>query len=353
LAHALQSILVTPNACGADGVSRLSRGIAAALPGPSALVSLHDSSDTTVAGVPLQAAAGSRARFCANVARLVPQCGRDTLVICSHLHLAPAARVLTCRAGRSVVVLCGIEAWVSMRAAERWALSASRIIAISEHTARRFKEANPAFQDADVTVAHPGLPDWTSEPRADDGQSSTALIVGRMAADEGYKGHDLLIDIWPRVRERHRDATLCIVGDGTDRARLEAKAAAQGLAGAVRFEGLIDESRLDALYRRCRFFVMPSRDEGFGFVYLEAMRAGKPCVGAHGAATEIIRHGETGWIVDPDNPGEVADRLTGLFDDQTMCDAFGLAGRRLFCERFTDVRFRARWAHACDQKLPT
>lgn len=345
----LQSILVAPNACGADGISLLSRQIARALPGPSAILSLHDADDTDVAGVPLHGAAGSRARFCANVARVVPECNRETVVVSCHLHLAPAARVLTCRAGRSIVVLCGIEAWVPLRAAERWALASSQLIAISAHTARRFKEANPEFDDAEIAVVHPGLPD--SSPVGSDarlGSAPMALIVGRMAADEGYKGHDLLIEVWPRVLQAHPDATLRIVGDGTDRARLESKVGAAGLATSITFEGRVDDDRLHDLYRQCRFFVMPSRDEGFGFVFLEAMRAGKACIGARGAASEIIRHGETGLIVDPASRSEVVEAVTRLFGDPKTVDTFGAAGRELFRDTFTDTAFQRRFARACD-----
>lgn len=345
----LQSILVTPNARGPDGISLLSRQIARALPVPSAILSLHDVGDTAVAGVPLGGSAGSRTRFCANVARMVPQCDRETFVVCCHLHLAPAARVLACRAGRSIVALCGIEAWVPLRAAERWALASSQLVAISAHTARLFKEANPEFRDAGIAIVHPGLPDSLPlESDARVGSAPMALIVGRMAAGEGYKGHDLLIDVWPRVLQRHPDATLRIAGDGTDRERLEAKVAAAGLATSIVFEGRVDDDRLADLYRQCRFFVMPSRDEGFGFVFLEAMRAGKACIAACGAASEIIRHGETGWIVDPADPNPVIEAVTRLFGDSKTAAAFGAAGRARFREEFTDTAFQRRFQRACE-----
>jgi glycosyltransferase involved in cell wall biosynthesis len=351
----LQSIVITPNARGADGISLLSRQVARALPGPSAIVSLHDvgdAADAAIEGVPLQGAGGSRARFCRNVARFVPQCDRDTVIVCCHLHLAPAARVLACCAGRSIVVLCGIEAWVPLRAAERWALRSSQLVAISAHTARRFKEANPEFQDTEIAVVHPGLRDV----RVDGGGACAghaALIVGRMAADEGYKGHDVLIDVWPRVLKRHPDAVLRIVGEGTDRPRLEAKVAAAGLEARVMFEGRVDDERLAALYRQCRFFVMPSRDEGFGFVFLEAMRAGKACIAARGAASEIIRHGETGWLVDPVNPEDVGEAVERFFDDDDLCERLGAAGQVLFRKEFTDTSFQLRLAGACGLGLVT
>lgn len=343
----LHTILLTPNACGADGISALSRQVVAALPGPLAVVSLHDEPESTLGGVEMFGASGSRARFCAAVARLAPQCSRETVVICCHVHLAPAARLLTYRAGRSVVMLCGIEAWVRLRATERWALAASDLVAISAYTAARFRDANPAFRQAEITVVHPGLPDDPSDCEPAGPAARAALIVGRMANDEAYKGHDLLIDVWPRVLARHPDAKLWVVGDGSDRVRLAEKAARAGLADAIVFKGRVDDRTRDSLYRQCRFFAMPSRDEGFGLVFLEAMRAGKACVGANGAASEIIRNGETGLLVDPADSRDVGEAILRLFDDDSLCEAFGAAGLALFRSRFTDTAFQIRLVRAC------
>ena len=84
-----RSVLLTPNLLGADGVSCLSRQIVRALPGPIVTVSLHD-----VAGRDdnLHAAAGHRGRFVADALRVGLHCDRDTIIVCSHVHLAPVAR---------------------------------------------------------------------------------------------------------------------------------------------------------------------------------------------------------------------------------------------------------------------
>ena len=140
---------------------------------------------------------------------------------------------------------------------------------------------------------------------------STALIVARMSAAERYKGHDALLDLWPGVLARRPDARLVVAGDGDDRPRLESRARSLGLSHAVSFAGRVSDARLNELYDECRFLVMPSRDEGFGLVFLEAMRAGKPCIGARGAAEEIIEHNVTGLIVDPGNPASEFDAGRG------------------------------------------
>src|SRR5262249_40242864 len=140
-------------------------------------------------------------------------------------------------------------------------------------------------------------------------QEGFALIVSRLWSQERYKGHDWLIDIWPGVRRRVPDARLVAVGDGDDRPRLEGRVRTDGLGAAVRFTGKIDDEALAAVYRASAFYVMPSTNEGFGLTYLEAMRAGKPCVALHGAADEIVVDGETGFLLDVGDSGALVEAM--------------------------------------------
>jgi phosphatidylinositol alpha-1,6-mannosyltransferase len=335
-----RSVLLTPNLRGADGVSCLSRQIAGALEAPVAVVSLHDAADRTP---DLRSAGGSRLRLVADAMALGLRCDRTTTIVCSHVHLAPVARLMAWRGAQVTYVLCGIEAWAPLRLAERAALATGRLVAISAHTAREFKAANPWFADAAVEVCHPGLP-----PRSDDPSGEpvdlAALLVGRMSASEAYKGHEPLLRLWPRVLRRHPRAELWMVGDGDDRPRLETLALHLGIGGAVTFTGRVSDAELDRRYRRCQFFVMPSRDEGFGLVFVEAMRAGKACIGAPGAAAEIIQHGVTGLIADPTRGDELHDAIVRLLADPAQCAEFGRAGAARFHAEFTAARFAARFA---------
>ncbi len=248
--------------------------------------------------------------------------------------------------GRLAVFLHGIEAWRPLGPLERWALgSADVLMANSEHTARRFREANPEFSARPIAVCHLGVGAAGAAPpkeeSARDVAGPFALIVGRLAGSERYKGHDVLIDLWSRIRAAAPDAHLVVAGDGDDRPRLEAKAAALG--DHVRFLGRVSDAALDALYRRCAFFVMPSREEGFGLVYLEAMRAGKACIGGTGAAAEVIEDGVTGLVVDAAEPGDIEKAVVRLFLEPETRDRMGRAGAdRLGC-LFTEAHFRRRF----------
>jgi glycosyltransferase involved in cell wall biosynthesis len=168
------------------------------------------------------------------------------------------------------------------------------------------------------------------------------LIVGRMTAEERYKGHDTLIETWPAVLAAVPDAVLRIVGDGDDRARLEQKAAATGLGAHVVFAGGIDDDALQREYQRATVFTMPSAREGFGLVFLEAMRAARSCIGCRGAASEIIDDGQTGWIVEPGDRRRLTECVIRTLRDRSESAAMGARGRARYLQHFTAEHFRRR-----------
>jgi phosphatidylinositol alpha-1,6-mannosyltransferase len=179
-------------------------------------------------------------------------------------------------------------------------------------------------------------PQASAAPRA-----RAALLVGRMWPSEGGKGHDHLIEAWPAVRMRAPDAELWIVGDGDNRARLEERARAHGVAGAVRFFGRVSDAELCDLYRRAALFAMPSCQEGFGLVYAEAMWHGLPCIGSTAdAAGEVIADGETGLLVPYGDVHAIGSAVASLLTDPARAEAMGRAGMRRARERFTYERFR-------------
>ena len=264
-----------------------------------------------------------------------------TLVVVQHVHLLPVALPLLARGARVMVVLHGIEAWARLRPLERAACRrAWKMVAVSAHTVRRFRDANPCLAALPVDVCAPGLP--PAVPAHRDGLPGVyALIVARMHSGERYKGHDDLLEIWPAVAANVAGARLVIVGDGDDRPRLEQKAASLGLADAIRFAGAVDDGRLQALYRDAAVFVMPSPNEGFGLVFVEAMRAGVACIAAAGAAEEIIVHDRTGVVVPARDRALLERTLVRLLTNREERSRLGAAAR-LACARFTDEAFAAR-----------
>lgn len=246
-----------------------------------------------------------------------------------------------------LVPLYGIEVWRPLEWDRRRALArATSRFAISAYTLER---ARPFCPDLSGTVVLP----LALEERAAEGAVDASLIgrvgrgflliVGRMAASERYKGHDQILEAFPLLLDLCPGSRLVVAGDGDDRLRLEEKAAYLGLDEAVVFARFTSEATLAELYRRCAAFVMPSRGEGFGLVYLEAMRAARPVVAARGsAAEEIVVDGETGLLVDPDDRERLARSLARLLRDPGGARRLGWAGRERWEREFSMDRFRER-----------
>ncbi len=356
------------------GVQRVGRELIDAITsGPAPLVttplvvwSLRD----TEIGADYALPAGTESRFAAGsavrlgawaIARAATRCD-DTQILLMHVHLAPIAVPMIVRGARVVPFLYGVEVWRPLTSVERFVLNrAARVIAISEFTAQRFREANRWFRGA-IDICPLGIPAESGSPATPaeswrgheaDRDWSLALIVSRISAEDRYKGHEPLIRAWAGIRERVPDAALVAVGDGDDRPRLEALATELGLDGAVRFVGCVSDRELAAWYARCAVFVMPSPDEGFGLVFLEAMRAGKPCIGAAGAAAEVIVDGVTGTIVPPGDEPALADAIVELFRDPVRRTRLGHNGRERFAHAFTSAHFADRVRHLLGARRPS
>jgi len=291
---------------------------------------------------------GSHARLGAALARLQLGGADRRALVFDHAGPARAqAWVPAPLRSRYAVFLLGIEVWHPLESDRRRALGgAFRLLPISHTTLAR---ARPFLASAgSARVVHPGLGPEVPGGVADRETLEIAgerfvLIVSRMPGRERYKGHDELIDLWPALRRRLPDARLVVVGDGDDRHRLEDKARSLDLEGAVVFVGFSDPATLSALYRRCALFAMPSRGEGFGLVFLEAMKAGKPCVALSGTApAEIIVDGVTGRLADDARKDELLAALTELLGDPGRAAALGAAGRRRFEDEYTFEAFERR-----------
>lgn len=171
------------------------------------------------------------------------------------------------------------------------------------------------------------------------------LLVGRLDPREGEKGHATLIAALPEILTRHRNVQLVCPGPGEHRAHLSRLAMDHGVASSVFLPGFVPTSTLEQLYEQCYALVMPSSQEGFGLVYLEAMNYAKPCVGCRGdGAEDVIEHGETGYLLRRWNDRhELVCILDTLLDDPMLAQTLGRNGLKRLHAYFTTAQFRSRF----------
>ncbi|MBI4719618.1 MAG: glycosyltransferase [Planctomycetes bacterium] len=158
------------------------------------------------------------------------------------------------------------------------------------------------------------------------------LFAGRLT---WQKGPDLLIDAIPRFLDEHPRAKVVFAGDGDMRAGLEQSAEAGGLSRAIRFLGHRNGRELVDLFKSVDLVCVPSRNEPFGIVILEAWSAEKPVVATRiGGPTEFVDHGRTGLTVDP-AVEPIGRGVAEVIADADAARTMGLNGRREVESRFS------------------
>jgi glycosyltransferase involved in cell wall biosynthesis len=183
----------------------------------------------------------------------------------------------------------------------------------------------PQEQWAKLHVVHCGVSPEQFEPRRHEGTGSRLLFVGRLAA---VKGLPVLLEAVAQLAKDRPDVTLVVVGDGPDRAKLEAQAKRLGIAGRVEFRGYQSQVQVRELLRQTDAFAMASFAEGVPVVLMEAMAAGVPVIATRIAGVpELVEEGVSGFLVPPGEPRVIAERAALLLDDAELRNRMGAAGR--------------------------
>jgi phosphatidylinositol alpha-1,6-mannosyltransferase len=245
-----------------------------------------------------------------------------------------------------MVYLHGIEVW-GEESARRIAVArrAQALVVNSAYTLGRAERDHGRFEVRPRVCWLATESDEASSVVADGGGPPTVMILARMDADGGYKGHRELIAAWPAVVGAVGDARLVIVGRGPGMEVIAKLVGESPVAGNIEMKGFVPDGELDRLWGRTAVFAMPSRGEGFGLVYIEAMRHGIPVIASvHDAAPEVNVDGETGYNVDLDRDGGgLAERVIYLLRNREVAAEMGRNGQRRWQEHFRYSAFRGRF----------
>ncbi len=215
---------------------------------------------------------------------------------------------------------------------ERFLEDARRLVVTSPNMRDECARISPFADETTVIPLGIDAGDDPIAPRRPTGRR--VLFVGRLVP---FKGVDTLISAMRTV-----EGELSIVGKGPERERLERRAAADGVAERVTFEGFVSEERLDRLYRESDVFVLPSvsANESFGIVQLEAMNHGLPVVNTAlpTGVPYVSVDGETGRTVEPGEPAALADAIEAILDDPDRYERYSANAQRRVRREFTSDR---------------
>ena len=218
--------------------------------------------------------------------------------------------------------------------------SASRVICISQKVCEQV--ATGASVRVATSVIYNGVDTTIFSSAPSESLPDTVLSVGNLIPT---KGHELLLRAIAVVLPRYPRIFCEIIGDGPERQRLSALAREYNVASRVRFLGRQDRKQVAEAMRRCAVFALPSRYEGLGCVYLEAMSSGKPVIACRGQGiAEVIQHGHNGWLVGPNNLQELAQALSTLLEDLSLRRRLGESARRTIVQNFTSAHQAAQLA---------
>jgi phosphatidylinositol alpha-1,6-mannosyltransferase len=259
------------------------------------------------------------------------------LILVWHIGMLKLLPFVRARGARVALFLHGIEAWRRPSPATgRLLRNVDLLLTNSDFTWKRFLEFHPEWSGAAHRTVHLGVGVPPMGEQAAPADPPSVLMIGRIARSEAYKGHDAVMAAWPHVLERIPGAQLRIIGPCDMPGELLARAAKQ-----VEILGAVSEEEKERYLAECRVMALPSKGEGFGLVYPEAMRMGRPCiVSTVDAGREVV--GDAGLAVDPSDVAQLAPALIRTLTAGPEWNAWSQAARARYESRYTEAHFRDR-----------
>lgn len=286
----------------------------------------------------------SRAKFAAKLTSALWH--KHQLRVFSHIDLTRSLPYTPAPISRApnIVFVHGIEVWKALDPARTQALKQAHLLCNSRFTEAKMRQFHPDAADAEIV--HLGV-DFPALPSIDEivqrkAVAPTVVIVGRMSQSERYKGHDQLLEAWPKLAQQLPDAQLICVGGGDDLPRLRDKAAS--LQIKVQFLSGLDDAARARVVQSAHLFAFPSSAEGFGLAAIEAAAMGVPVLGLAGMVIEEIL--PEAVLIPEQTPAALGNRLSALLVDREALLQRGLRSMAWVREHYTQAQFGQRFWRA-------
>lgn len=282
---------------------------------------------------------------------------RPKLVVATHPHFTPWLKI---RKTPYLTVAHGIDVWnIKGSPVAEGIRSAKAVLPVSQYTADRLSSelgdplpplrlfAN-TFDEERFQPGPPKTP-WRLDLNIPE-NAKVMLSMCRVSTGEEGKGYHRLLDLMPSLIKAHPELIWVLGGKGNDLENVRAKADRLGIASHCRFPGFIPDDRLPDLYRSADLFILPSKKEGFGIVFLEAAATGLPVIaGNRDGSVDALADGKLGLLIDPENDAEILSAIASTLAAEPR-DSLDL--HRDCVARFGKTAFRNRLADILSEFLP-
>ncbi|MBB2144114.1 glycosyltransferase [Pedobacter sp. LMG 31464] len=254
---------------------------------------------------------------------------RSDVIILSHINLLSVGYLIKRFSPKTKVYLIahGIEIWRKLPEPKLKALNRlDKIIAVSHFTAEKIKSIHGIkaekieilnncidpfyFFPENFSKPEPLLKRYGLNPN-----QKILMSLSRVVSSEKYKGYDNTISILPQLIKKYPEVVYLIAGksDEEEKLRLEKLIIKHQIADHIKLIGFIDEAEITDHFLLSDIFVMPSKKEGFGIVFIEAMASGLCVVaGNKDGSVDALKNGELGKLVNPDDSNEIEKTLNEL-----------------------------------------
>ena len=302
------------------------------------VLSLHDKALKNTATLPLRSfgdyGALKKPAFLVETFRQVLWF-RPDLLLCGHIHLSPVGLFFKKMLHIPYYTMTyGREVWSMPRAITRTVGQSDRLLTISRFTRDKILEAIPGYPPGDIHFVQP-MVDETQVVARDkpaylikrwgfSGKEKIIFTLARMSMS--YKGYDRVLLAFKELIGEFDNLRYILGGSGEDRPRLERLIKGLNIEDRVVMTGFIPDEEIPDYYNLCDIFIMPSKKEGFGIVFLEAMACGKPVIAGNAdGSTEPTMNGRLGRLVDPDDIADIRIAMKEALTGQAVMEGPELA----------------------------
>ena len=287
---------------------------------------------------------------------------KNDIVILSHINLIPVGYLIKLLSPKIKLVLFahGIEIWKPLSSLKKkMLLKCDRIFAVSDFTNEKLKQLHYIKNDQSVILNNcldPYLEVADSSAKTDEllsryglhNENFILLTLTRLSSEEKYKGYDKVLKSMSELITEYPMLRYLIVGkyDIEEKARMDKLIESMNLKDFVIFTGFIPDEELGSHYDLADLYIMPSINEGFGIVFIEAMYYGLPVIaGNKDGSPDALLNGRLGILIDPDKTGEISAAIKSVIENKNSFKP----DHKLLMERFSYPVYKNKLKEAVEK----